>query len=84
MQPTETPQSTVRARLQIRARRVGLIRRRVAATVLATFALAFGVIWQTGSVGAAAPTAAVASVTVSRPTSATANTTVSAVTTAQS
>jgi hypothetical protein len=61
MEPTDTPQTTVRARLEARRRRISLIRRRVAATALTTFALAFGVIWQTGSIGGVAATAAVSS-----------------------
>jgi hypothetical protein len=39
-------------RLRARAARLGMIRRRVAATVLATFALAFGLITTTGAMGA--------------------------------
>ena len=39
------------ARLQARAARLRMIRRRVFATVLATFAIAFGVIGATGSMG---------------------------------
>ena len=40
-----------RERRRARARRIALIRRRVAATALATFVLAFGVIARTGSMG---------------------------------
>jgi hypothetical protein len=58
MQPTETPQRTAQARLEIRARRFSTIRRRVTATLIASFALAFGAIWQTGSMGAVAATTA--------------------------
>jgi hypothetical protein len=88
MQPTKPPQSTVRDRLDIRARRISTIRRRVAASLLATFALAFGAIWHTGSVGgaptAAMPSAAGAtSVASSTPVSAPA-TAPAAVTTSQS
>jgi anti-sigma factor RsiW len=52
MPATDTPHPSARARLELRARRISTIRRRVAATSLATFALAFGVISQTGSMGA--------------------------------
>ncbi len=69
MQPAETPQTAVRARLEIRARRIAKIRRRVAASVLATFALAFGAIFETGSPTATLSPAA-ASVASSAPVSA--------------
>jgi hypothetical protein len=42
----------VHARLAARARRISVIRRRVLAATLATFALAWGVIASTGSMGA--------------------------------
>jgi hypothetical protein len=47
-----------RARLAARARRIALIRRRVIAATLATFALAWGAIAWDGSMGATASTTA--------------------------
>jgi hypothetical protein len=45
-------------RLRARAARLGMIRRRVAATVLAIFALAFGLITTTGAMGSQGTTVA--------------------------
>jgi hypothetical protein len=57
MHPTETPSKDDRKRiaherLAARARRIAMLRRRVAAGALATFVLAWGVVSQTGSLGA--------------------------------
>ncbi|HEX6697495.1 MAG TPA: hypothetical protein VF080_11885 [Solirubrobacteraceae bacterium] len=55
--PPPTPNTDlVRDRLRARARRTAVIRRRVVATALATFALAFGTIAATGSLGSTAAT----------------------------
>jgi hypothetical protein len=91
---TPAPHPRVLARL----RRIAVIRRRVAAGALATFALAFGAITATGSTGsasvAATPAAATAATAATPPASAsdtgysstptTTNTAVAAVTTRQS
>jgi hypothetical protein len=61
MQPTEPLKNTA-ARAK-RARRIATIRRRAAASLLATFVLAFGAVWQTGSMGASSATAASSSAT---------------------
>jgi hypothetical protein len=60
---------------QARRRRIATIRRRIAATSLATFAMAFGVISWTGSMGSAAAT-------TGAPRTATATSTATATTTA--
>jgi hypothetical protein len=55
--PPTSNADLVRDRLRARARRIAVIRRRVVATALATFALAFGTIAATGSLGSTAGTA---------------------------
>jgi hypothetical protein len=50
-EPTLSPREIAAARLRARAERLRVIRRRVFATALATFAIAFGVIGATGSMG---------------------------------
>jgi hypothetical protein len=55
-QPGSDPRAAAAARLRARAERLRAIRRRVAATALATFAIAFGVIGLTGSMGTGAAT----------------------------
>jgi hypothetical protein len=52
--PPTSNADLVRDRLRARARRIAVIRRRVVATALATFALAFGTIAATGSLGSTA------------------------------
>jgi hypothetical protein len=52
-------------RLAARARRVALLRRRVIATALASFALAWGTIAATGSLGAESSTASAQSTSAS-------------------
>jgi cytoskeletal protein RodZ len=54
-----------RERLAARARRIGLIRRRVVAAVLATFVLAWGAIAWDGSMGETTTTAQVSTTTTS-------------------
>ena len=74
-------------RLAVRARRVALLRRRVAAAALATFALAWGVIAFHGSLGAQTPAASAQGTTTASDGGATTTThsdTPSAVTTQQS
>ena len=76
MHPTEIPSKDdrtriARERLAARARRIAMLRRRVVAGALATFVLAWGVVSQTGSLGATTTTTAAA-------TSVTASTTVTA------
>lgn len=58
--PAHTPSPAVLAqgRLAARARRINLIRKRVVAVALATFALAFGVIAYDGSMGTTTATTA--------------------------
>src|SRR4051812_26981244 len=50
-EPASTSRDAAAERLRARAQRLRTIRRRVAATALATFAIAFGVIGLTGSMG---------------------------------
>jgi hypothetical protein len=54
--PPTSNADLVRDRLRTRARRIAVIRRRVVAAALATFALAFGTIAATGSLGATGTT----------------------------
>ena len=55
--PPPTPNADlVRDRLRARARRISVIRRRVVAAALATFAIAFGTIAASGSLGSTAAT----------------------------
>lgn len=56
--PGSDPRAAAAARLHARAERLRAIRRRVAATALATFAIAFGVIGLTGPMGTGASTSA--------------------------
>jgi hypothetical protein len=51
MPPPTSNEELVRDRLRARARRISLIRRRVVAAALSTFAIAFGTIAATGSLG---------------------------------
>jgi hypothetical protein len=65
MPSTQTPQPDDRrriaqVRLAARARRIKTLRRRVVAGALTTFVLAWGVVWQTGSLGATTTTKATA------------------------
>lgn len=84
MQTTEDPKSVARERLAARARRITMLRRRVVATSLATFAIAFGAVAATGStgIGDSSSTTTVASATTK--TVAVATTTLAPVTTSQS
>ena len=52
--PPTSNADLVRDRLRARARRISLIRRRVVAAALSTFAIAFGTIAATGSLGGTA------------------------------
>ena len=52
---TTDPKTLARERLRARARRISIIRRRVVAVALSSFALAWGVIYATGSMGASTP-----------------------------
>ena len=49
--PSYNQQAMVQARLKARARRISMLRRRVVVGALASFALAWGVIAQSGSLG---------------------------------
>jgi hypothetical protein len=61
--PTDNQKAMVQARLAARARRISLLRRRVVASALASFVLAWGAIATTGSLGATTTTTAAPSVT---------------------
>jgi|GEM_PF-4028716 len=68
MPPIDSPQTDDRRRiaherLAARARRITMLRRRVAAGALATFVLAWGIVLQTGSLGTTASTTASTAVT---------------------
>jgi hypothetical protein len=75
MQPTTPPQTDDRkliakTRLAARARRITMLRRRVAAGALTTFALPWGVVSFSGSLGTTTPVTAAANVTAAAATTA--------------